>query len=89
MNAAIDANSRQTITARLKTDGLIITRLVADPNTFALSTTTDTTSALAPKTFSATDENGRISLFAVSEDNPTVLVALQCDSSGALLVKHI
>lgn len=89
MNAAIDVNSKQTITARLKDDGVTITRLVANPNTGALSTTTTTSGAVTPTTFAATDENGRTSWFAVSENEPTVLVALQCNSSGALLIKQI
>lgn len=86
-NSAIDQNSKQTITARLKTDGLTITRLKS--NAGVLQITTTTTGAVTPTNWSATDDNGRTSLFAVSENDPTVLVALQCDSSGNLLVKHI
>lgn len=89
MNAAIDQNSKQTITARLKTDGVTVTRLTADPVTDALYVTTTTSGAVAPTNFAATDDNGRTSWFAVSEDDPTVLVALQCDSTGALLIKTI
>lgn len=88
-NAAIDQNSKQTITARLKTNTLSIVRLVADPSTGALGVTTDTTGASTPTEWAATDENGRTSLFAVSEDDPTQLVALQCDSDGNLLIKEI
>lgn len=88
-NAAIDINSRQTITARLKTDGVTNTRLTADPTTGALDTTSTTAGSVPPASWAATDENGRFSWFAVSEDNPKVLVALQCDSTGALLVKHV
>lgn len=88
MNAAVDNNSKQTITARLKTDGLAITRLTASPSGI-LGTTTDTSGSVSPRTFAATDENGRTSLFAVSEDDSTQLVALQCDSSGNLLIKII
>lgn len=89
MNAAIDFNSKQTITARLKTDGITVTRLVADPTTGALSTTQTTSGAVSPASFSATDGNGRSTWFAVSQNDPTQLVALQCDISGNLLVKVI
>jgi hypothetical protein len=88
-NAAIDQNSRQTGIARLKTDGVSLLRLTADPSSQALSVTTDTTGATVPSNFSGTDENGRISWFTVSEDDATQLVALQCDVSGALLIKMI
>lgn len=89
MNAAIDGNTKQTTTARLKTDGLTVTRLTADPATHALGVTSITAGAVVPKNFSATDENGRTTWFAVSEDDPKQLVALQCDSNGNLLVKII
>lgn len=89
MNAAIDANSRPTITARLKTDGVSVTRICADPNTFALCTTTTTSGAVIPSNFAATDDNDRQTWFAVSENDSTQLVALQCDSSGNLLIKLI
>lgn len=89
MNAAIDYNSRQTITARLKTDGVSITRITADSGTQAMSTTTNTSGVVVPSNFSATDENERTTWFAVSENDPKQLVALQCDSTGALLLKVI
>lgn len=88
-NAALDGNSKQTAVARLKTDGVSITRLTADPVTFALGTTTTTAGAVVPKNFSATDDSGRTSWFAVSENDHTQLVALQCDSSGNLLIKAV
>lgn len=88
-NAAISQNSQQTVTARLKTDGLSIVRLVAVPANGALSVTTNTSGAVTPSNFAATDENGRTSWFAVSENDPTQLVALQCDSNGVLLIKEI
>lgn len=87
--AAIDSSNKQSITARLKTDGVTITRVIADASNGALKFTTDTSGAVTPASFSATDENGRTSWLAVSENDPTVLVALQCDSNGALLVKLI
>ena len=88
-NAAIDTNSKQTILARLKTDGVTLTRITADPSTGAMDTTLTTSGAVTPETFSGTDENGRTSWFAVSENDSTVLVALQCDSSGNLLIKLV
>lgn len=89
MNAAIDVNSKQTITARLKTDGVSITRLTANPTTGKLSASTNTSGAVIPVNYAGTDDNGRNSWFAVSEFNPKQLVALQCDSTGALLIKEI
>lgn len=86
--AALDRNSKQTATARLKTDGITIIRLKGDSSGI-LQTTTTTSGAVTPSTFAATDDNGRMSLFAVSENNSKVLVALQCDSSGNLLIKMI
>lgn len=87
--AALDGSSKATITARLKTDALTITRLTAVPTTGALSVTTTTAGAVSPAAWAATDANGRTSWFAVSENDETVLVALQCDSTGALLVKYV
>lgn len=88
-DAAIDGNSKATITARLKTDGVTITRITANASTGALTVTETTAGAVTPSTFAATDGNGRASMFAVSQNDSTVLVALQCDSTGALLIKHI
>lgn len=87
--SAIDSNSRGSLTARLKTDALTITRLTADPTTGSLATTVNTAGAVNPKTFAATDDNYRPTIFAVSESDGVTLVALQCDSTGALLVKSI
>lgn len=87
--AAIDASSKQTMTARLKTDGLTITRINADPATNAMGVSTNILGAVTPSSWAATDENGRISLMAVSEVDGVTPVALQCDSSGNLLIKHI
>lgn len=86
--AALDQDSKQTATARLKTDGVTITRLKGDSSGI-LQTTTTTSGAVIPSTFAATDDNGRMSLFAVSENDSKVLVALQCDASGNLLIKMI
>ncbi len=87
--AAIDVNSKQTITARLKSDGVTVTRITADPNTGEMGVTTSTAGSVTPANFAATDDNDRPSMFAVSEDDPTVLVALQCDSNGNLLIKSV
>lgn len=87
--AAIDTSSKASLTARLFTDGLSIVRITADPTKGALKIQTTTAGAVAPTTFAATDANGRGSMFAVSENDETVLVALQCDSNGALLIKMI
>lgn len=87
--AAIDTSSKASMTARLFTDALTITRLTADPATGALEINSTTTGAVTPTTFAATDANGRGSIFAVSQNDETVLVALQCDASGKLLVKNV
>lgn len=88
-NAALDQSGKQTTTARLKTDGLTRIRLTANPTTGILDVSTDTSGAVVPSSFAATDDNGRVSMFAVSENDQTQLVALQCDSTGALLIKEI
>lgn len=87
MNAAIDSNSKQTITARLNTDGVTPTRITANPATSAMSVSDGTTGTAPTNNWSATDESGRTTMFAVSNDDPTVLVALQCDSTGHLFIK--
>ena len=86
-NAAIDSNSKQTITARLNTDGITPTRIRANPSTHAMSVVNGTTGTAPANNWSATDENGRTTMFAVSSSDPTVLVALQCDSTGHLFIK--
>lgn len=88
-NAAIDPNSKQTATARLKTSGTTIKRLTATDSSGSLDVTTSTAGAGTPSTFAATDENGRTSWMAVSENDQSVLVALQCDSNGSLLIKIV
>jgi len=88
-NASLDTNSKQTILARLKTDGITNTRVTANPSTGAMDTTTTTSGAVTPESFSGTDDNGRTGWFAVSENNSKQLVAIQCDSTGAVLIKHV
>lgn len=87
MNAAIDSNSKQTITARLNTDGVTPTRITANPATNAMSVNDVTTGTAPVDNWSATDGNGRPTMFAVSNTDPTVLVALQSDSTGHLFIK--
>lgn len=89
MNGALDVNSKGTMTAILNTDGVSILRLTADITTGTLSTDTNTTGSVTPNSFAFTDDNDRNTLFAVSENDGVTPVALQCDSSGALLVKFI
>lgn len=88
-NAALDVNSRQTAIARLETNGITPIRLTANPATGALGITTNTVGAVAPENWAGTDENGRTTWFAVSENDGVTPVALQCDSSGNLLIKII
>lgn len=87
--AAIDRNSKSTMTARLNTDGITITRVTSDPSNGALKIQANTAGSVAPSSRSALDANERPTLLAVSENDPTVLVALQCDSTGALLIKEV
>lgn len=88
-NAALDTNSKQTALARLNTDGISLVRLEANPTLDSLQVNANTSGSVVPTSFAATDDNGRTSWFAVSENNPKQLVALQCDSTGALLIKII
>lgn len=89
MQGAIDVNSRSTITALLKTDASTIERLTANSATGALTTTINTSGAVTPKHYAETDDNDRPTIFAVSEDDRVTPIALQCDSTGALLIKVI
>lgn len=77
------------MTARLNTDGVTVTRITANPSTGALSISEITAGSVVPAQFAATDDNDRPTLFAVSENDGVTLVALQCDSSGELLIKII
>lgn len=88
-NSALDANSRGTMIARLDTDGKTILRLTADPTSGALSVDNSFVGAVTPKNYAGTDDNDRPTLFAVSENDRETPVALQCDSTGALLIKMI
>lgn len=88
MNSAIDVNSKATVSALLKTDARTIIRLVATSGG-TLFTTTNISGAITPRYFASTDENSRPTLFAVSENDGETPVTLQCDTTGALLIKFI
>ena len=45
-----------------------------------------TTGTAVAHEFAATDDNGRTTMFAVSSVDRTSLIALQADSTGALLI---
>lgn len=85
-NAAIDANSQQSMTARLNTDGTTVVRLKASPTLHALEISDGTTGSDNGGTSAATDENDRPTLFAVSSTDGKTLVALYADSVGELLI---
>ena len=87
MNALIDQNNNQTMIAALNTDGKTITRVLADPATGYLLTNDGTTGTNLAPAEALTDENGRKTLFALSATDGVTLVALNVDSTGALLVK--
>lgn len=84
-NAAIDANSRQTITARLNTDVTQIVRIKCT-TTGHIDVDDAMTGAPGASDSAATDDNDRPTMFAVSNSDSTVLVALVANSAGALLV---
>lgn len=86
MNAALDSNGRQTIIARLNTNQLVIKRVTANPNNGAMNVNDGTTGTAPSDNWADTDDNGRTAWFAVSSSDPQTLVALQADSTGALLV---
>ena len=85
MNSAIDVNSRDTITARLNTDGVTIVRIEVDPSTHRMQTNDNTTGTDMGGMYAAFDENGRPTLFAESSAGDGTLVALYANSSGELL----
>jgi len=86
MNSAIDVNNNPTITARLNTDGITVERITANPTTGAVMVNNHTTGTAVAHEFAATDDNGRTTMFAVSSVDRTSLIALQADSTGALLI---
>lgn len=85
-NAALDVNSKQTITARLNTDGITPVRVKADTNG-ALRVVNGTVGTAVPDAWAATDDNGRPTMFVVSSADNKTPVALQADSNGNLLIK--
>lgn len=85
-DAALDANSKQTITGRLNTDGLTITRIKIDASTHDLKVDNGTTGTDHGGTFAATDSNDRPTMFAVSETDGVTPVALYVTAAGLLLI---
>lgn len=83
--AAIDTNSRQTLTALLSTDGQTIVRVTATSNVLNVSNGSTGSDLGGTKAF--TDENDRVSAFAVSSSDSTALVALYANASGNLLIQ--
>lgn len=88
-NASLDQNSKATILATLNTDGVSLVRVEVNQANGILSTTTSTAGSVTPSEFSFTDENGRDTWFGVSENDGVTPIAVQCNSSGAVLVKAI
>lgn len=86
-DASIDENAKATMTGRLNTDGLTVTRVQADVSTHGMKIDDNTTGSDNGGTFAATDSNGRPTLFAVSNADGVTLVALYVDSTGHLLIK--
>ena len=86
MNAAVDSNSYQTMTARLNTDGVTVQRIDADPTAHFLQTNDNTTGSNNGGTWAATDDNERPTMFAVSSSDGISPVALYADSTGHLYV---
>lgn len=86
-NAAIDSNSKATITGRLNTDGVTITRVRASPSTHAMEVDNQhNVGTDQGGTFAATDDNDRPALFAVSSAGDNALVSLYVSASGNLLI---
>lgn len=85
-NAAIDSNSKQTIIARLNTDGVTVTRIKANVSTGAMLTSDGITGSVVSNNWAATDESGRTTMFVVSSVDRKTLVALQVDATGHLLI---
>lgn len=85
-NAAIDSNSKETLTARLNTDGKTVIRIEADASSHGIMVNVGTTGSDNGGTNAAFDENGRTTTFVVSSIDGKTLVALYADSSGNLLI---
>lgn len=86
MNSSIDQNSKATITARLNTDGVTVTKITANPVNNAMSVNDGTTGSPVSNEWAATDDNGRPTMFAVSSSDGKTLIALQADATGHLLI---
>ena len=85
-NAPVDQNTQQAMIGVLNTDGKTITRVVASPTTSYLHVNDNTTGTNLADSNSYTDSNGRTTMFAVSSVDGKTLVALNVDSTGALLI---
>jgi hypothetical protein len=86
MNSAIDQNSKATITARLNTDGVTVTKIKINPANSRLKVNDSTGGTAATDAWAATDDNERPTMFVVSNADGVTLVALLADSSGNLLI---
>lgn len=86
-DALIDESGRQSITARLNTDGLTIVRVEVNSSTHALEMSDGNTGSNNGGTNAAIDSNGRQTWFATSSADGVSLVALYSDSSGKLLIQ--
>lgn len=86
-NAKIDENGRQSMIGVLNTDGKTITRVVANSATNYLHVNDDVTGTNLSGNQASTDENGRTTMFALASDGSGTYIALNVDSTGALLTK--
>lgn len=90
VNAALDDNGREAITARLNTDGATLVRVCANPaNSNSLCVNDGTTGTDNGGNIAKIDENTRphtSGLFAYSSAGDGTLVALYANSDGHLLI---
>ena len=90
VNAALDDNGRETITARLESDGSTIVRVCADPlNDNGLCVHNGTTGSDNGGNIAKIDENTRphaSGFFAYSSTGDGTLVAIYATADGKLLI---
>lgn len=86
-NASVDENGNQTITARLNSDGVTITRVKVNATNHGIKVSDGTGGSDKGGVNAAIDDNERPTWIAVSNIDGKTLVALYADSSGNLLVK--
>lgn len=84
--AAIDASSKPSLTGRLDSNGLTVTRIRVDSSTHRMKIDDHNTGSDNGGTFAATDENSRPTAFAVSNADGVSPIALYVNSSGQLLI---